>query len=155
MGPLIRCISQMIWWIEQIHWMIFVYWEWWISIEVTKICYFGLALSGIGSQPTRLSCFKLKKLKNYMGYQVDFLLPLKLQKISYYFGLCWKMLLANQFVGFFTFDLFDLLTLVPGVHCYIVLFSFLTKLSLSYLFQSFPSPTSYMTFLKTHFFSQL
>ena len=35
--------------------MIFVYWEWWISIEATKICYFGLALSGIGSQPTRFS----------------------------------------------------------------------------------------------------
>ena len=87
-------------------------------------------------------CFKLMELENYMRYQVDFLLPLKLQKISYYFGLCRKILLANQFVGFFTFDLFDLLTLVPGVHCYIVLFSFLTKLSLSYLFQSFPSPNT-------------
>ena len=68
-------------------------------------------------------CFKLRKLKNYMGYQVDFLLPLKLQKISYYFGLCRKILLANQFAGFFTFDLFDLLILIPGVHCYIVLVS--------------------------------
>ena len=56
-----------------------------------------------------------------MGYQVDFLLPLKLQKISYYFGLCWKILLANQFAGFFTFDLLDLLILIPGIHCYIVL----------------------------------
>ena len=65
-------------------------------------------------------CFKLKKRKNYMRYQVDFLLSLKLQKISYYFGLCWKILLANQFAGFFTFDLFDLLILIPGVHCYIV-----------------------------------
>ena len=65
-------------------------------------------------------CFELKKLKNCMRYQVDFLLPLKLQKISYYFGLCWKILLANQFAGFFTFDLFDLLILIPGVHCYIV-----------------------------------
>ena len=27
-------------------------------------------------------CFKLKKLKNYMRYQVDFLLPLKLQKYA-------------------------------------------------------------------------
>ena len=54
-----------------------------------------------------------------MGYQVDFLLPLKLQKI-YYFGLCWKILLANQVAGFFTFDLFDLLILIPGgllLHC--------------------------------------
>ena len=62
-------------------------------------------------------CFKLK---NYMRYQVDFLLPLKLQKI-YYFGLCRKILLANQFAGFFTFDLFDLLILILGIYCYIVL----------------------------------
>ena len=56
-----------------------------------------------------------------MRYQVNFLLPLKLQKISYYFGLCQKILLANQFAGFFTFDFFDLLILIPGVHCYILL----------------------------------
>ena len=49
-----------------------------------------------------------------MRYQVDFLLPLKLQKTSYYFGLYRKILLANQFAGFFTFDLFDLLILIPG-----------------------------------------
>ena len=72
-----------------------------------------------GNQIVR--CFKLKKLKNCMSYQVDILLPLELQKISYYFGLCWKILLASQFSGFFTFDLFDLLILVPGVHCYIIL----------------------------------
>ena len=65
-------------------------------------------------------CFKIKKLKRYMRYQVDFLLPLKLQKI-YYFGLCRKILLANQFAGFFTFDLCDVLILILGVHCYIVL----------------------------------
>ena len=52
-----------------------------------------------------------------MMCQVDFLLPLKLQKI-YYFGLCQKTFLANQLAGFFTFDL---LTLIPGVHCYVVL----------------------------------
>ena len=40
-----------------------------------------------------------------MMYQVDFLLPLKVQKILYYFGLCWKILLVNQFAGFFTLDL--------------------------------------------------
>ena len=56
-----------------------------------------------------------------MRYQVDFMLLLKLQKISYYFGLCRKILLANQFSGFFPFDLFDLLILIPGIHCYIVL----------------------------------
>ena len=48
-----------------------------------------------------------------MRYQGDFLLPLKLQKISYYFGLCWKIILVNQFAEFFTFDLFDLLILIP------------------------------------------
>ena len=46
-------------------------------------------------------CFKLKKLKNYMRYQVDFLLPLKLEKLSEYFSLCRKILLASQFAGFF------------------------------------------------------
>ena len=65
-------------------------------------------------------CFKLKKLKNYMRYQVNFSLSLKLQKI-YYFGLCWKIILANQFAGFFTFDLLDLLILIAGVHCHIVI----------------------------------
>ena len=65
-----------------------------------------------------VGCFKFKKLKNYIRYQVDFLLPMKLQKLSYYFGLCWKILLANQFAGFFSFDL---LILIVGVHCYIVL----------------------------------
>ena len=59
-----------------------------------------------------------------MRYQVDFLLPLKLQKIPYYFGLCRKILLANQFAGFFTCDLCYLLILIPGVHCYIVLVLF-------------------------------
>ena len=56
-----------------------------------------------------------------MRYQVDLLLPLKLQKISYYFVLCWKILLASQFAGFLIVDLFDLLILIPVVHFYIVL----------------------------------
>ena len=113
----------MIWWIEQIDRMIFVYWEWWISIEATKICYFGLALSGIGSQPTRLSdVLNLKNLKTIWGIKL-LLVLLKLQKISYYFGLCRQILLAYQFAGFFTFDLFDLLILILGIHCYIVLVS--------------------------------
>ena len=62
-------------------------------------------------------CFKLKK---YMRYKVDFLLPLKLQKI-YYFVLWWKILLANQFAEFFIFDLFEFLILIPWVHSYIVI----------------------------------
>ena len=32
-------------------------------------------------------CFRLKKPKKYMRYQVDFLLPLKLEEILCYFGL--------------------------------------------------------------------
>ena len=56
-----------------------------------------------------------------MRYQVDFLLPLKVQKMSYYFGLCWTIPLVNQFTGYFTFDLFDFLILISGIHCYVVI----------------------------------
>ena len=65
-----------------------------------------------------------KGLSDFVYYQVDFLLPLKLQKISCYFGYDPKKLFANLFAGFFTFDLFDLLILIPGVRCYIVLVLF-------------------------------
>ena len=68
-----------------------------------------------------------------MRYQVDFLLPLKLQKISCYFGLCGKILVANQFVGFFIFDMFDLLILILGFHCYIILVLILICIGLSAL----------------------
>ena len=77
-------------------------------------------------------CVKLKKLRNYMRYQIYFLLPLKLQKISSCFGLCRKILLANQFAGFFTIDLFDLLILIPGLHCYIVLVFILDHFEILY-----------------------
>ena len=44
---------------------------------------FWTGMSGIGSHPTRLSdILNLKKLKSYMKYQVDFLLPLKVQKYA-------------------------------------------------------------------------
>ena len=49
-----------------------------------------------------------------MRHQVDFLLLLKLQKVSYYFGLYQKILLASQFAGFFIFDWFNLLILIRG-----------------------------------------
>ena len=52
-----------------------------------------------------------------MMYQVDFLLPLKLEEICY----DPKILLFNQFAGYFSFGLFDLLNVIPGVHCYIEL----------------------------------
>ena len=41
--------------------------------------------------------------------------------MRYQARLCRKILLANQFAGFSTFDLIDLLILIPGVYCYIVL----------------------------------
>ena len=65
-----------------------------------------------------VKCFKLKKLKKDMMYQVDFLLPLRLEEI-----LCYnpKTLLVNQFAEYFSFGLFDLLNVMPGVHCYIEL----------------------------------
>ena len=66
-------------------------------------------------------CFKLKKFKKDMGYQVDSLLPLKLEEILCYYGLWIKILLANQFAGFSTVGLFDLLNLILRVHWYTVL----------------------------------
>ena len=42
-------------------------------------------------------CFKLKKLKKDMRYQVDFLLPLKLEQILCYFGL-WPQNTLDQSV---------------------------------------------------------
>ena len=43
----------------------------WISIEATKICHFGLALSSIGSHPIRLSnVLKLKKLEIIWGIKL-------------------------------------------------------------------------------------
>ena len=45
----------------------------WISIEVTKICYFKLALSGIGPQTNRLSdVSNLKNLKTTLGIKLIF-----------------------------------------------------------------------------------
>ena len=70
-----------------------------------------------GNQIVR--CFNLKNLEHDMRYKVDLLLPLKLEKIFSY-GLWPKRLFANQFAGLFTFDLFDLINLIPGGHCYIV-----------------------------------
>ena len=40
------------------------------------------------------------------------------------------MLLANQFAGFFTFDLFDLLILIPGSIATLYLFYFVSVFSL-------------------------
>ena len=93
-----------------------IHWSYQNLLFWADIVWYRLSANQIGRY------FKLKNLKNYMRYHVDFLLLMKLQK-RYYFGLCLKIVLPNQFAGFFTFDLFDLLILIPGVHCYIVLVS--------------------------------
>ena len=49
--------------------------------------------------------FKLKKLENYMRYQVDFLLPWKLQKVSCYFGLRPQNTLGQSVCRIFYFGL--------------------------------------------------
>ena len=108
----------MIWWIENIDWMIFVYWEWWISNEATKISYFRLALSSIGPQPTRLSdILNLKNLKTMWGIKLNFCFHW-----SYKNMLFWAMLqnTLSQSVCMIFYFYFDLLILIPGVHCYIV-----------------------------------
>ena len=75
-------------------------------------------------QILRSYCFVAEVIiKSYMRYQVDFLIPLKLQKISCCFGLCRKIILANQFAVFVTFDVCDLLIVIPEVHCFLVLVS--------------------------------
>ena len=61
-----------------------------------------------------------------MRYQVDFLLPFKLQK-NEILGYDSKIILDNYFAGFITFDLVDLLILIPGVHCCIVLVILMIK----------------------------
>ena len=95
----------------------FVYWEWWISSEATRTCYFGLALSGIGSQSARLSdILNLKSLKT-IRYQVYFLLPLKLQEytiLSYSAKCSWPISLQDFLLLLL---LVNLNTGDPLLHC--------------------------------------
>ena len=65
-------------------------------------------------------CRKLKKLSNYMKYQVDFLLPLKLQKLSFYFGLWFQNTIGQSVFRIFYFWLVWLVNLITGgplLHC--------------------------------------
>ena len=83
-----------------------------------KKCYFGLALSGKSSQPIR--CFKIQKLKKDMMYQVNFLLPLKLEEISCYFRLWRQNTLGQSVCRIFYFWLVWLVKLNIGdplLHC--------------------------------------
>ena len=108
----------MIWWSGHIEWMIFVYWEWWMSIEPTKTCYFGLVLRGVGSQPTRLSdILNLQNLETIWGIKLTFCFHW-----SYKNMLFWVMpqnTLGQSVCRIFYFYLY-LLILIPGIHCYIV-----------------------------------
>ena len=74
-------------------------------------------------------CFKLKKLEKDMRYQIEFLLPLKLEDICYF--KLWPQNIHGQSVcRIFNFEFFDLLNLIPGVHYCLVLvdFEFVTYL---------------------------
>ena len=63
---------------------------------------------------------RLKKLENYMRYQVNFLLPLKLRKISCYFGFWPQRTLGQSVCRIVYFSLIWLLNLSKGgplLHC--------------------------------------
>ena len=62
-------------------------------------------------------CFKLKKLKKDMRYQVDFLLPLKLEEILCYFGLWPQNALGQSVCRIFYFCLVKLNTGGSWLHC--------------------------------------
>ena len=62
-------------------------------------------------------CFKIKKLKNDMRYQVDFLVPLKLEKILSYFYLWPQNTLGQSVCRIFYFCLVWLNTGGTLLHC--------------------------------------
>ena len=68
-------------------------------------------------------CFEFKNLKTIWGIKLIFCFHWSYKKYHAILGYDPKILFANHFAGFFTFDLFDLLILIPGFHCYTVLVS--------------------------------
>ena len=89
--------------------------------------YFGLAVSDIGSQSIRLSdVLNLKSLKNILRIKLIFCFHWSYRTYHAILGYDSKIFLAYEFSEFFNFDLLDLLILIPEVHCYIVLVSFLS-----------------------------
>ena len=87
-----------------------------------KIMLFGLAFSGIGFQSIRSTdVLNLKISKKDMRYQVDFLLPLKLEEILCCFWLWPQNTLGQSVCRTFYFWLVWLVKLNTGVHCYITL----------------------------------
>ena len=127
----------MIWWIERIDWIV-VYWVMDIHWSYQNLLFWtGIVWLGLSTNQI-VRCFKLEKRKSYMRYQVDFLPPLKLQKISYYFGLCRTILLANQFCRIFYFWLVWLINLNTGgplLHC-TCSYYFLVIVSFAWFFSS-------------------
>ena len=83
----------------------------------------GIVRHGLSANQI-VKCFKLKKLKNDMRYQVDFLLQLKLEEILCYFGLWPQTTLGQSVCSIFYFWLVWLVKLNTGVHCYIILTCF-------------------------------
>ena len=92
-----------------------------LTIEAAKICYFGLALSGIGPKPIRLpDVLNLKTSKTI--WVIKFISCFHWsKKISCYFELWLQNVLGQSICRIFTLDLFDLLILIPVIQCYIVL----------------------------------
>ena len=79
-------------------------------------------MSDIGSQPIKLlDALNLKDSKNIWGIKLIFCFYWSYKTYHAILGYDPKILSANQFAGYFTFDLFDLLILLTGVHCYIIL----------------------------------
>ena len=67
-------------------------------------------------------CFlNLKNSKTIWNFKLIFRFYWSYKKYHAILGYDPKILLANQFAGLFIFDLFDLLILILGVHCCIVL----------------------------------
>ena len=98
--------------------MIFIFWEWWLSTEATKIGWFGLVLSGIGSRPTRLpDILNLKNWKTIWDVKLIFCFHWS------YKNMLFKVMPQNtlgQSVCRILYFYFDLVILLLGVHCYIL-----------------------------------
>ena len=82
------------------------------SIEA-MLFWAGIVRHGLSANQI-VKCFKLKKLKNDMRYQVDFLLQLKLEEILCYFGLWPQTTLGQSVCRIFYFWLVWLVKLNTG-----------------------------------------
>ena len=71
----------------------------------------------------------LKNAKTIWGIKLIFCLHWSYKKYAI-LNYVHKRLLASQFAGRFNFDLFDLLILIPGLHCYVVLVKVVVKVYL-------------------------